>query len=412
MDTPIIQNKNNKYRAKCFKFITKYQKLIEAALFNNIPEINPLFEIKRREFKKLVELLAKNYDYELFAKLKSKVKTNKGFDKLDTYEKERLLFYYMLTQKESGHVLISEKKAGNALYSKKVDIPSCEYWNKILLQNSFTKDEFNTFVGKLHDLVNDKCKVTEAPKEVYVNFFDDEIKNGEDMGKIFIESDTFLEVIELSQFFLGEKSLEYLNDQKFYAYQRSFAESISTFLRLRFGKFLLYQTLTLAEAQLVLFTSGTTLFSYGLRPSRDVDLGIFFREGDEINIKFDEVLKDMDPCFFDVGYVSIEEEVNKKYPMRKYLFDNISSFYAFGVKILNIQHDTIKTRFRRFSTKKSKKALGDYIFILYTYGFNFNLPEGSEEYLPSIYPVIQRRYKTTKSEENEIRKFIEKKRSN
>jgi hypothetical protein len=232
------------------------------------------------------------------------------------------------------------------------------------------------------------------------------------MGKIFIESYTFLEVIELSQFFLGEKSLEYLNDQKFYAYQRSFPESISTFLRLRFGKFLLYQTLTLAEAQLVLFTSGTTLFSYGLRPSRDVDLGIFFREGDEINIKFDEVLKDMDPCFFDVGYVSIEEEVNKKYPMRKYLFDNISSFYAFGVKILNIQHDTIKTRFRRFSTKKSKKALGDYIFILYTYGFNFNLPEGSEEYLPSIYPVIQRRYKTTKSEENEIRKFIEKKRSN
>jgi hypothetical protein len=407
MDTPIIQNKNNKYRAKCFKFITKYQKLIEAALFNNIPEINPLFEIKRREFKKLAELLAKNYDYELFAKLKSKVKTNKGFDKLDTYEKERLLFYYMLTQKEGGHVLISEKKAGNAFYSKKVDIPSCEYWNKILLQNSFTKDEFNTFVGKLHDLVNDKCKVTEAPKEVYVNFFDDKIKNGEDMGKIFIESDTFLEVIELSQFFLGEKSLEYLNHQKFYAYQRSFAESISTFLRLRFGKFLLYQTLTLAEAQLVLFTGGITLFSYGLRPSRDVDYIVFEKKGTDIR-KLDEIVKDIHPCFMDISYMTLANEEEKKYPLRKFLFDVDSSLYAFGIKIMTNIENSVKTRYRRFSAIKSKKALSDYIFLLYTYNINFHLPKDADKYINDIFKVIQRRYKTTKNEEKNIKDFVNK----
>lgn len=407
MDTPIIQNKNNKYRAKCYKFITKYQTLIEAAIMNEPPNIEPLFPIKKGEFKKLAELLAKNFDYELFKRLKKDVKTDKSVEKMNEYDKERLIFYYMLTQKEKGKVIVSEKKGKNAFYSKKVGIPSCEYWNKILLQSSFTKDNFNVFVGNLYDLVNEQCKVNEAPSEVHINFYDDEVKGNTDVGKIFIESETFLEVIELSQFFLGDASLKYLNEQKLFAYQRSFSDSISTFLRLRFGKFLMYQTLDLLETQLVIFTSGTTLFSYGLRPSRDIDLGIFYRENDKINIKFEAVTKDMDPCFFDVGYVTEEEEEAKKYPIRKYLFDNTNSLYAFGVKILNVKEDIIKTRFRRFSTKQSKKALGDYIFLLYTYKFNLPLPRGSEEYLNHIFPVIQRRYKITKEEEKAIKKYME-----
>ena len=407
MDTPIIQNKNNKYRAKCYKFITKYQTLIEAAIMNEPPNIEPLFPIKKGEFKKLAELLAKNFDYELFKRLKKDVKTNKSVDKMNEYDKERLIFYYMLTQKEKGKVIVSEKKGKNAFYSKKVGIPSCEYWNKILLQSSFTKDNFNVFVGNLYDLVNEQCKVNEAPSEVHINFYDDdEVKGNGGVGKIFIESETFLEVIELSQFFLGDASLKYLNEQKLFAYQRSFSDSISTFLRLRFGKFLMYQILDLLRVQYVLFTGGITLFSYGLRPSRDVDYVVYNNLSLNINKKLDKIIENMEPCFMDISYMTLEDEEEKKYPIRKYLFDVNSSLYSFGIKILTNIEDSVKTRYRRFSSIKSKKALSDYIFLLYTYNIDFHLPKGAEQYKNQIYPVLQRRYKITKEEERKIKNFV------
>jgi hypothetical protein len=73
----------------------------------------------------------------------------------------------------------------------------------------------------------------------------------------------------------------------------------------------------------------------------------------------------------------------------------------------NIEN-SVKTRYRRFSAIKSKKALSDYIFLLYTYNINFHLPKDADKYINDIFKVIQRRYKTTKNEEKNIKDFVNK----
>jgi len=405
-------------RDECFKFIRKNRAIIEAAILNKVPEIEPLFE-NIKTMNDLKKNLKKYIPTELILGIIKKLGSKNNVNKLNIHEKDLFFRYLSMSRPELKLVVFNnltekEKKSlPKNIYHKewKFDKHQMHY---LKMNINFMEMSHPEFISFLFDEMKYFSKIKFIPiserkkeiKKYTLDIYLLEKYNNEVKGKKFWESNNFYYLVEGSKIFLHENNYKFYEQQLSYIYGKFLKETTKIFFRLKFLKMLFYYNLKIIYLEFILLSGSGPLFLNGIRISKDIDL--LFLENTDSELVYSEFIENffnLYVCFLDNKKIFTTKKI------LRYYYRNINYKYnieennviIFGFNSLFLSEEIIK----RINYPLSKKIIFDLSIILYIlsrYNYNFNLLLKNKNINQS--DILKKKYKNLKLNNKELNKII------
>ena len=368
-------------RDECFKFIRKNRAIIEAAILNKVPEIEPLFKnIKTITGlkKKLKEKL--NYKY-----IQNIIATDEK--KLNKYQKDTLYRYYAMSREDLTLVVYKnlnekERKSLKKYVYHKTWVFNEHRMHYLQLNLNFLQmNQYNfrdylfeqeKYFSKIDFMQFSERKKNKKKYNLDIYLFNKSNKIFD--KKILFRSINFYYLVEGSKIFLHEKNYELYNLQTSYIYGRMLQSSLKTFFRLKFNNFFLHNKLNLLDFETCILHGGYLLFCLGIRKINDIDL--------ETSIDINKYLE----CFYDLQV--IKKEYLNKSPI---FFNSEKNYIAFGNKCNTVKYEIFKRTYRGFNLVM-KRSLVDLIVIKYIYEHLVNKNNYNYKNFDNLVKSVDKKY--------------------
>ena len=408
----------NGSRDECFKFIRKNRAIIEAAILNKVPEIEPLFE-NIKTMNDLKKNLKKYIPTELILGIIKKLGSKNNVNKLNIHEKDLFFRYFAMSRPELKLVVFNnltekEKKSlPKNIYHKewKFDEHQMHYLKMNINFMEMSHPEFISFLFEEMKYFS-KIKfipISERKKEIKKYTLDIyllEKYNNEVKGKKFWESNNFYYLVEGSKIFLHENNYKFYEEQLSYIYGKFLKETTKVFFRLKFLKMLFYYNLKIIYLEFILLDGSGPLFLNGIRISKDIDL--LFLNNTESELVYSEFIENFfnsNTCFLDNHKFSTNKKIIRfKIGSVNYkLYIEEKNAIAFGFNTLFLNEEFIK----RKNYKLSKKIVFDISIILYILSYSsLKFKSQLKNNNLDLYDILKKKYKNIKISKKELNKII------